>query len=724
MPEGCPPRAVILGEETNQISQNGRRWLGSMRSVGDSEPLSGRYFRDTVEKLVDKVIQEHEQCVSAAVFSLQRENEELRSTLARNSADSDEDGSQNMVVAMERHEQTLDYGTEHCAEFCTQRPSVGAGIFKVLPLWQRDDGMTGHSSGKQRGPTTAYPHAILHHAEDLEPVASNTSNSWVSRFISYPSSPYRLIWDVQGMFLIAYDIITIPLVVFSTQEEIFFVFFAWVSRIFWTSDMIASVCVGFVDQGDTIMEPKRIIIHYLKTWFLVDCITNIPDWLGVFLVSKDGSASGGSASSITRLVRALRIMRVLRLLRLAKLKRIVNELYDRIDSEYVSIIMNILKIMVLLLAVNHFIACLWFLLGDVDHKAGSDRNWVSEYVVDDDWHYQYFTSLHWSLTMFTPASMHVQPQNLRERMFSILIIMLALLSFSSLVGSITSSMTQLRSMKEDSWKQFWLLRRYLRQRGVPRTLVVRIERYLEFKSEAGKQQVLPSKVPILGLLSEQLQDELQCAITLPHIAVHPLFNHISENFNVSMNRMSRNAITRKSLACNDSLFIVGDKAAHMSFIVSGVFSYMRGEESMMDESIVSTDHWLCEPVLWTPWNYVGELQATTECDLILIHADKLGQVVVANPSLFHEVQEYAANFVDWLNSPEFRKDMTDVFQTSEMQSSVHEWMGQSPSAIARKTSSEVVKPTLFKAASLTKKPLPLMRRVFGGQQMPSSSTAS
>merc|ERR1719471_252981 len=96
-----------------------------------------------------------------------------------------------------------------------------------------------------------------------------------------------------------------------------------------------------------------------------------------------------------------------------------------------------------------------------------------------EWDYLYFTSFHWAITQFTPASMDVQPQNLLERVFTVLIVVFALVAFSYVVGSITGSLTQLRSMQEDTYKQFWNLRRYLKQHRVPTALSARIQRYLE-----------------------------------------------------------------------------------------------------------------------------------------------------------------------------------------------------------------------------------------------------
>eukprot|EP00929_Paragymnodinium_shiwhaense_P040423 TRINITY_DN21108_c0_g1_i3.p1 TRINITY_DN21108_c0_g1~~TRINITY_DN21108_c0_g1_i3.p1 ORF type:complete len:784 (-),score=182.65 TRINITY_DN21108_c0_g1_i3:170-2521(-) len=558
--------------------------------------------------------------------------------------------------------------------------ATGGRPYEVLHEWSQDGAPTVTAGGEKFSKAIRMSDNSVEDIlddDDEEKGETIEATGPLSRFIAYPSSPYRLVWDVSGMILIGYDIITIPLGVFSAQSDLFFVFFNWVTRIFWTLDMLASLMVGYVSEGITIMSPKMILLHYLKTWFVVDCIVNIPDWLGVVLAPKDagddadgsGGGGGGGASSVTRLVRILRIMRILRLLRLAKLKRIMNELYDRIDSEYMSIIMNIIRLMTLLLVINHFIACIWFWIGDFQRQDGGARNWVTKWVDGETWGYQYGTSLHWSLTQFTPASMHVQPENLSERTFAILVLLVALLTFSSLLGSITSSMTQLRSMREDSWKQFWLLRRYLRQRGVPRTLGVRIERYLEFKRDNQKSEVPSSKVQILSLLSEQLNDELQCAITLPFIEAHPLFRHISETWHMTMNRLSRAAISRKSLARNDTLFFVGDMCACIYFVVSGELHYTTRDDD--DGILVTTECYMCEPVLWTYWRHRGELQATTECDLILIDAKNFHKVIFGNPLLWADVANYAHRLVEWLNQEE---NLCDVYETAEMSKTVRKLM--------------------------------------------------
>merc|ERR1719191_2123613 len=131
----------------------------------------------------------------------------------------------------------------------------------------------------------------------------------------------------------------------------------------------------------------------------------------------------------------------------------------------------------MLLVINHLICCMWY---TVSVNQSGDNTWIKVHKYEHaDWTYKYAAAFHWSITQFTPASMDVQPQNMAERTYANAVIVFALLGFSYLVGSITGSLTQLRSMNEEGTKAFWSLRRYLRQNNVPTALSIRVQKSLE-----------------------------------------------------------------------------------------------------------------------------------------------------------------------------------------------------------------------------------------------------
>merc|ERR1719424_178516 len=136
---------------------------------------------------------------------------------------------------------------------------------------------------------------------------------------------------------------------------------------------------------------------------------------------------------------------MVRLLRVGRLTKVIGKLHEMIDSEYLSIAMEIVSMIVVMMGINHFISCIWYVIA---HNADG-ASWINVHGFAEDelrasgrW-YLYLTSFHWGITQFTPASMHVQPQNTMERGYAVVVVVFALVVFSYVVGSITGSLTQL-----------------------------------------------------------------------------------------------------------------------------------------------------------------------------------------------------------------------------------------------------------------------------------------
>jgi hypothetical protein len=516
------------------------------------------------------------------------------------------------------------------------------------------------------------------------------SSGCVRHLMSPPGSHFRLAWDVVGALLIFYDLIAIPLTVFSPPAVSFTIVMDWITLLFWTANMLTSPFVGYIENGVTVMVPKKIFGKYMRSWFIIDALTVPPDWAFSLMeairpngMEADAGAEGGGDSDSSggfKMLRIMRLMRMTRLLRLVKLRRLLQSINDFIDSEYYSIITNIFKMIILLCVINHIIACIWFMIGKEISGANS---WINAHgIMNDIWIDQYMNSFHWSITQFTPSSMPIGPVNLIERTFTVTVIVFALVGFSYVVGSISGSLAQLRAMQEDSYKQFWMLRRYLKRNKLPIPLQHRIRKYLEHAWTKEKENVPASQIKILGLLSDQLNCELVAELSVPHLKVHPLFEQIASISSVTMHRLATSAIKRKSLAINDTLFHPTEIATHMYLVTGGELEYLRASpESMggtdMDRqtskmssrqtSCMSTgtgmgcsgsgwvevkEHkdWIAEPVLWmTSWIHLGKLVAKNPAELMTVDPIKFAEVIRMNPQSFRLAKIYSAGFVMWLN---------------------------------------------------------------------------
>lgn len=501
------------------------------------------------------------------------------------------------------------------------------------------------------------------------PSASFKSTGCCKKIILHPSGAFRLIWDIVGMLLITYDCVTIPFFaafdVFGAKDLILFMF--WITLIFWTADIFLSFVTGYYQQAGLELRPKQIARHYLLTWFIPDVIVVSSDWVVVAFGEASNNARLARAS---KTVRAMRVLRSLRLLRLMKLRKIINDVQDHINSEYVHILLNIFKLLILIVFICHLIACLWYLIG----MEGADAGWVSHHVQDANTDFRYVTSLHWSLTQFTPACTEVQAYNVGERIFSTIVLLFGLIIFSSFISSITTAMTRLKHLSSNADKQLSVLRRYLRQRRVSGPLSVRVQKYCEFMLMTKQQQIQEKDVAALKVLSLPLQQRLALETYEPILTQHLFFRRYCLKHRTAFQMICHNVLSQMYLSISDCLFSAGENATSMFFLVEGQCVYSWNPESILktpqsketsymgcyNEKTVTAGQFMCEAALWVAWHNVGTLHSTKVCELILVSAEKFAVMTRQNKAAHLMSQRYARAFLRQLNDTE---EVTDLTQT-------------------------------------------------------------
>jgi len=441
----------------------------------------------------------------------------------------------------------------------------------------------------------------------------------------------------------------------------------WITLVYWTLNVPQTLTVGYEVGLDTVMRPASILLKYLKSWFLIDVVVLVTDWFIVVLsfgrwgeriTSCDSTVDGTEA---VKLLRSLRLIRLMRLTRIARLQKVWDLLKERIYSLPVNIAMNIFKMLVLLLIASHFISCIWYAISSASN---GDNRWLVFYNFEGlAWNYLYATSLHWSLTQFTPAPIDIQPQNLSERVFTITVVFCALVGFSYVVGSITASLAQLRSLNEEEADLFWDLRAYLKRNKVEHFLSVRIQRYLhnawrqQFRNKAHHQ------IKLFALLSEQLEIELVFNVHANHLTVHPLISKLLKASKVTAHRVAKTAVSTKHIANQDPLFIFGEIPSHMYIVTQGRLQYNRltSDGAVRREMVEKGKDWIAEPVLWsTGWYHLGGCTAVEESRLMLVNPHHFCQEARRNPRAWVLVTTYSKNFLKWLNAtnPDKLSDIT------------------------------------------------------------------
>jgi hypothetical protein len=225
-------------------------------------------------------------------------------------------------------------------------------------------------------------------------------------------------------------------------------------------------------------------------------------------------------------------------------------------------------------------------------------------------------------------------------------------------------MTNLRNVKGDNTKQFWLLRRYLRESDVPPALSLRIQRYCDFAWQSQQIKLQEKNVQVLALLSPALKADLNAAIYEPFLSTHPLFVLFSKIASDVNRRISNTAISRSIFMRGGSVFTTGEEVQHCYFIGSGEARYFMEVDGGNLQSIeVLLASWVAESALWVSWKTLGTLVTKKDSDILQINADKFAGAVCHETSIQQETQAYARGFLNGLNRTPKGK-LTDVYKSS------------------------------------------------------------
>jgi len=275
----------------------------------------------------------------------------------------------------------------------------------------------------------------------------------------------------------------------------------------------------------------------------------------------------------------------------------------------------------------------------VDRLRNEDRN---------SFFYAYTTSLHWSFTQFTPASMEVHPTNAIERAYAILCLLSGLVMFTSLISGITTAMTTLRQTKMAQTLQTEHVRRYLVARRVSVDLGNRIYNFLRVQGYVNKGNLVEKDMAALGRLSIPLLTDLHAELFCPAVVAHPFFHHLNLVDETGLVQVCHNTCSETAFVKGEHAFTFGQKAAAMSFVTHGDLVYAWNASPEVSE-LSRKDH-ICEAALWLCWTHCGDFESVDNSVLVSIKADNFAGIILSRTTAFSGCQRYAQQFGNLINT--------------------------------------------------------------------------
>lgn len=483
--------------------------------------------------------------------------------------------------------------------------------------------------------------------------------------IMSPVAPFRLVWESTGLIILVYDMVMIPMQAFDLPQSNILLAMSWACLYYWTFDVFFTFMVGYYSaEGKLVMEFLKIAARYIQTWLALDLMIIGVDWFsiiarllatGVYAMESNSSAEQNLA--VMRVGKVLRVLRLVRLLRVMKLSRsnFFLMMQERLASQQLFVVSNLLKNVSVLIVVSHFCACGWFAIGSI--RIQGYGCWTDEYEMHKyNWVYGYLTSVHWALAQFANGEVLIEPQNIPERLMCVFVLMASLVIFSSFVAIVGNTVQQLIQRKAQLRNQQWMMRLYLRQHDISLDLKMRVIRYIGVMTDNSNNRISSKDVKLIELLSRPLQIELQTELFLKHLIMHPFFVLLSKrSFNITRT-ICCEAVRQVLLSRGDTLFGVGEEVHLMYFVTVGALQYAPhhkagGGQGKTWSASPEENNFFCEAVLWTDrWLSCGTMRAETECELVGLNGPKFREVMTqyhtANMLL---PKDYAEAFVQSLN---------------------------------------------------------------------------
>ncbi|CAJ1385449.1 unnamed protein product [Effrenium voratum] len=435
--------------------------------------------------------------------------------------------------------------------------------------------------------------------------AVTDDNSCLQRFVFGPQSQQQLVWSIIACILIIWDLITIPLEFFDVSDFVWALdSMHWFSLFFWMLDMPSHLIFGLQRGGTLELRPRMLGMIYLRSWFCVDVLVVLIDATLVTLESV--GADLGNALRSARFLRTLRLLRLVRLVRIAKLQRELSLLATRFLSLYAFMVMKIVSALLMMLAINHLIACCWY---GIASRIPSENNWLVSMGMDQaPFLDSYAASLHWSLTQFTPATNNIAPDNALERLFAIFVILLAMGVFSSIIGSISSAVNSLRAVRGEKVKRQANLLQFFVERDLSLDLYAKVQEVLRSERMVDVR-LQESEVALVQLLPERYKMQLHEEIYLsPILALGfwPEWNYMEDAF--FYRQLCHHAVVEHVAKRGQDAFMPATPCNEVYVIQSGQMSYTAAAANQPPDSVSSGDI-LCLPCFWAEWQHVGRLTA-------------------------------------------------------------------------------------------------------------------
>lgn len=275
-------------------------------------------------------------------------------------------------------------------------------------------------------------------------------NALKNECIILDTNPYKTKWDLWVVIVLLFVAFTLPWrIAFYENDSTLWKIINYTIDGTFAIDMLLTFFTIIPDSqnGGFISDKKKIAISYLKGWFAVDLISILP----IDKIAQGASAKLVQFTKFSRFSRFARLIRLFRIIRMAKMFRLCKDrkrIAGKVDFIKIDpVVARLLMFFIGVLFITHVMGCLWVIAATIDEEISWMRAYADSNFDDPsaprpniEW---YMIAFYFVMTTITTVGYgDVTAKNMVEKIFAIIIMLVGVMTFSFVAGSLTSIITQ------------------------------------------------------------------------------------------------------------------------------------------------------------------------------------------------------------------------------------------------------------------------------------------